>query len=163
MWKIFQRKLPRLFYFSKLFSIHNDDVQIYKIINFYFAGTKDKKGTPGERGNPGYFAMKFVNLRNRNRQPTVLVIKHPYVQFKIDSMTCDLKKGVLKVDSNETEVVQHITLAFVTATLYLLVQPRPPVLVGSLGNWHSDKPWEKKGPKAVIIIIIIFCTYYPFF
>ena len=26
----------------------------------------------------------------------------------------------------EPEVVQHICLAFVTATLYLLVQPRPP-------------------------------------
>ena len=100
--------------------------------------------------------MKFVNLRNRNRPPTVLVIKHPYVQFKIDSMTCDLKKGVLKVDSNETEVVQHITLAFVTATLYLLVQPRPPVLVGgALGNWQSDKPWEKKSPKAVILIFYV--------
>ena len=119
--------------------------------DFFFAGTKDKKGTPGERGNPGYFAMKFVNLRNRNRQPTVLVIKHPYVQFKIDSMTCDLKKGVLKVDSNETEVVQHITLAFVTATLYLLVQPRPPVLPP-----HWDKPWEKRGPKAVIFFNYIF-------
>ena len=95
--------------------------------------------------------MKFVNLRNRNRQPTVLVIKHPYVQFKIDSMTCDLKKGVLKVDSNETEVVQHITLAFVTATLYLLVQPRPPVLPP-----HWDKPWEKRGPKAVIFFNYIF-------
>ena len=115
---------------------------------FFFTenlGTKDQKGTPGERGNPGYFAMKFVNLRNRNRQPVVLIVKHPYVQFRIDSMTCDLKKGTLKVDSNETDVVQHITLAFVTATLYLLVQPRPPVLP------PNDGLGGKRGPKSVIL------------
>ena len=95
--------------------------------------------------------MKFMNLRNRNRQPTVLVIKHPYVQFNIDSMTCDLKKGTLKVDSKETDVVQHITLAFVTATLYLLVQPRPPVLPPKVS-------WEKRGPKAVTKLLIYIVT-----
>ena len=109
--------------------------------------------------------MKFVNLRNRHRQPVVLIVKHPYVQFRIDSMTCDLKKGTLKVDSNETDVVQHITLAFVTATLYLLVQPRPPVLP------PNDGLGGKRGPKSVILrtyraqcgnlrtfLLLIFCV-----
>ena len=38
----------------------------------------------------------------------------------------NLKKGTITVPPGEPEVVQHICLAFVTATLYLLVQPRPP-------------------------------------
>ena len=38
----------------------------------------------------------------------------------------NLKKGTITVPPDEPEVVQHICLAFVTATLYLLVQPRPP-------------------------------------
>ena len=40
----------------------------------------------------------------------------------------NLKKGTITVPPDEPEVVQHICLAFVTATLYLLVQPRPPRL-----------------------------------
>ena len=39
-----------------------------------------------------------------------------------------MKKGTITVPPGETEVVQHISLAFVTATLYLLVQPRPKVV-----------------------------------
>ena len=72
--------------------------------------------------------MKFVNLRNRERQPSFVTIKVPDIKFKIDSLSCELKKGTIKVNSSEKDVVQHIALAFVTSTLYLLVQPRPPVI-----------------------------------
>ena len=106
------------------------------------AGTKGKKGTPGVRGNPGHFAMKFINLRNRNRKPSFVTITSPDIKFKIDSLSCDLKKGSIKINSNETDAVQHVALAFVTSTLYLLVQPRPPDL-------PKETLAEKRGPKKV--------------
>ena len=37
----------------------------------------------------------------------------------------NLKKGQVTVAPEERDVVQHMALAFVTTTLYLLVQPRP--------------------------------------
>ena len=40
----------------------------------------------------------------------------------------NLKKGTITVPPGEGEVVHNICLAFVTATLYLLVQPRPRIL-----------------------------------
>lgn len=85
--------------------------------------------------------MKFVNLRHRNRKPSYVSIKVPDIKFSIDSMSCDLKKGVIKVKPGETDVVQHIALAFVTSTLYLLVQPRPPEI--------PIKSRERRGAKTV--------------
>lgn len=37
-------------------------------------GTKGSRGKPGIKGNPGHFAMKFVNLRNRSRKPVFVVL-----------------------------------------------------------------------------------------
>lgn len=85
--------------------------------------------------------MKFVNLRNRQRKPSYVSIKVPDIKFNIDTLSCDLKKGLIKVKPGETDVVQHIALAFVTSTLYLLVQPRPPEIPLKLR--------EKRGAKTV--------------
>ena len=52
----------------------------------------------------------------------------------------NLKKGTITVPPDEPEVVQHICLAFVTATLYLLVQPRPPKV---------EEAVSKRGQKKV--------------
>ena len=52
----------------------------------------------------------------------------------------NLKKGTITVPPDEPEVVQHICLAFVTATLYLLVQPRPPKV---------EEAASKRGNKKV--------------
>ena len=109
------------------------------------SGTKEKKGTPGVRGNPGHFAMKFVNLRNRSRQPCFVTIKVPDIKFKIDSLSCDLKKGTIKVNSGETDVAQHIALAFVTSTLYLLVQPRPPIMPLKGHAWQKGSNHKTLG------------------
>ena len=49
----------------------------------------------------------------------------------------NLKKGTITVPPDEPEVVQHICLAFVTATLYLLVQPRPPKIEEVTSNHQS--------------------------
>jgi hypothetical protein len=43
-------------------------------------------------------------------------------------MQVNLKKGTITVPPGEGEVVHNICLAFVTATLYLLVQPRPRIV-----------------------------------
>ena len=77
-----------------------------------------------------------------------VVIKVPDIKFKMHSVSCDLKKGTIKVNTRETDVVQHIALAFVTSTLYLLVQPRPPVMPNK--NRYGAYAWEKRGSKAVI-------------
>ena len=107
--------------------------------------------------------MKFVNLRNRERQPSFVTIKVPDIKFKIDSLSCELKKGTIKVNSSEKDVVQHIALAFVTSTLYLLVQPRPPVIPkGAIGQVQA---WAKKAngknvrplyPKYLDVVRYVF-------
>ncbi len=58
----------------------------------------------------------------------------------------NLKKGTITVPPDEPEVVQHICLAFVTATLYLLVQPRPP-----------------RVEEVTIFCLIMFNSYYLFY
>ena len=128
-------------------------------IHCFFSGTKEKKGTPGQKGNPGHFAMKFVNLRNRERQPSFVTIKVPDIKFKIDSLSCELKKGTIKVNSSEKDVVQHIALAFVTSTLYLLVQPRPPVIpkgaIGQVQAWAKKANGKNVRPLQPIWILLI--------
>ena len=97
--------------------------------------------------------MKFVNLRNRDRQPSFVTIKVPDIKFKIDSLSCDLKKGAIKINSSEKDVVQHIALAFVTSTLYLLVQPRPPIIPKGPQAW-AKKPNGKSVRISMKKIII---------
>ena len=90
-------------------------------------GTKGHPGTPGVKGNPGHFAMKFVNLRDRSRKPVFVVLPREgrKYNFTIDTLKVNLKKGQVTVAPEEGDMVQHMALAFVTTTLYLLVQPRP--------------------------------------
>ena len=90
-------------------------------------GTKGHPGMPGVKGNPGHFAMKFVNLRDRSRKPVFVVLPREgrKYTFNIDMLKVNLKKGQVTVAPDERDVVQHMALAFVTCTLYLLVQPRP--------------------------------------
>jgi hypothetical protein len=58
---------------------------------------------------------------------------HPFKVFFIGPTSIlfvqvNLKKGTITVPPGEGEVVHNICLAFVTATLYLLVQPRPRII-----------------------------------
>ncbi len=92
-------------------------------------------------GNPGHFAMKFVNLRDRSRPPKFVILPQSSNKFCIDNMVCNIKKGTIKVEADETDVAQYIALAFVTSTLYLLVQPRPLDLRSIAA--------VKRGPKRV--------------
>ena len=38
------------------------------------AGTRGQKGKPGVKGNPGHFAMKFINLRRPGSKPVFVVL-----------------------------------------------------------------------------------------
>ena len=73
--------------------------------------------------------MKYLNLRTRKSTFIVLPRKSSRsasdYSFEIDSLKVNLKHGTFTIDPSETDVMQVTALAFVTATLYLLVQPRP--------------------------------------
>ncbi len=116
---------------------------------FHFSGTKGSRGKPGIRGNPGHFAMKFVNLRQRSRKPVFVVLprdNHKY-SFHVDTLKVNLRKGSITISPEETDVVQHMALAFVTTTLYLLVQPRP----------ENPNVQIKRGEKKVLMCVLYPC------
>ena len=78
--------------------------------------------------------MKFINLRSRQgkeanfitlpRDPRYYSKKKAYI-FQIGNLKVNLRDGSFTIAPQEKDVMQHTALAFVTATLYLLVQPRP--------------------------------------
>ena len=96
-------------------------------------GKPGEKGKPGVKGNPGHFAMKFINLRSRQgREANFITLPRENYQnhkkaytFQIGNLKVNLKDGSFTIGPQEKDVIQHTALAFVTATLYLLVQPRP--------------------------------------
>ena len=119
--------------------------------------------------------MKFINLRAREsknssvskseasfitlpRDPRYYSKKKAYT-FQVGSLKVNLRDGSYTISPHEKEVVQHTALAFVTATLYLLVQPRPKDL----------KAYEReaaKGNKQVFlenIMVFVLSIYIPFF
>lgn len=80
------------------------------------------------------FLMQNIDQQTHNC-PEVFFVKSSIIlfpfqdnrkyAFTVDTLKVNLKRGVITVGPEETDVVQHIALAFVTTTLYLLVQPRP--------------------------------------
>ena len=104
------------------------------------------------KGNPGHFAMKFINLRNRQgneakfitlpRDPKYYSKKKAYT-FQVGNLKVNLRDGTFNISPHEKDVVQHTALAFVTATLYLLVQPRPKDLKS------IDREAAKSGKKVI--------------
>ena len=117
----------------------------------YTLGKPGTKGKPGVKGNPGHFAMKFINLRNRQgneakfitlpRDPKYYSKKKAYT-FQVGNLKVNLRDGTFNISPHEKDVVQHTALAFVTATLYLLVQPRPKDLKA------IDREAAKSGKKV---------------
>jgi len=85
------------------------------------------KSNPRVKGKPGYFMMKFVNLRHPERKSDIikLPIRKDKFKFRINNTKVDLKEGIITVKPEEKDVVQSIALSFVTSILYLMVQPRP--------------------------------------
>ena len=69
---------------------------------------------------------------------------HDY-RFEIDSLKVNLKSGSFTIDPGEKDVMQMTCLAFVTATLYLLVQPRPKSVADA-------KNLNQRGSKRVTVL-----------
>ena len=63
-------------------------------------------------------------LKSQVKSPNYFRNGHDY-RFEIDSLKVNLKSGSFTIEPGEKDVMQMTCLAFVTATLYLLVQPRP--------------------------------------
>merc|ERR1719273_656320 len=88
-----------------------------------------KRGTPG---NPGYFKMQFLHLRNGLCDKVVLPqgfsSSSRKYRFSINNrkMHVNLDEGTIVISPEaKLEAVQNVALAFVTSMLFLLVQPRP--------------------------------------
>ena len=88
-------------------------------------GTSSRKGTPGRPGNHGYFIMRFYNLRTGNVKTVRLTSKAYKHLVDLDDVVVDWDSGNILVRKSSGHVAQNMCLAFVTSTLYLLVQPRP--------------------------------------
>ncbi len=57
--------------------------------------------------------------------------------MQVDTLKVNLRKGSMTISPSERDVVQHVALAFVTTTLYLLVQPRPPATAPAVAGGAS--------------------------
>lgn len=98
--------------------------------------------------------MKFVNRRSgRGRETHFITLprsntpnKKKAYTFEIGNLKVNLKDGTFTLDPREKDVVQNTALAFVTATLYLLVQPRP----------KDDKSSSTIGNKKVCVISVFY-------
>jgi hypothetical protein len=50
-------------------------VNVHLLLKLFFTlGTRGQKGKPGVKGNPGHFAMKFINLRRPGSKPVFVVL-----------------------------------------------------------------------------------------
>ena len=92
-------------------------------------GRNGQRGVKGVPGKPGYFKMYFKNLRSGIVE-NILMPKGfasqfgpRYYRFSIneDQMHVDLDKGHIMINPETEDVVQNVTLAFVTSMLYLMV------------------------------------------
>ena len=109
--------------------------------------------------------MKFINLRSRQgkeasfitlpRDPRYYSKKKAYT-FQVGNLKVNLRDGSYTIHPQEKDVVQNTALAFVTATLYLLVQPRPKDL-------KSTKDAAKDGKKVYFLRSFLTYTHVLFY
>ena len=83
-------------------------------------------------GNPGYFQLAYYDLRKREQTLKVRLPnnkRRSKKRFNIkmrNGCKVDLEKGEIEIPSSaKDEIIQSVGIAFVAATLFLLVQPRP--------------------------------------
>ena len=103
------------------------------------AGTSSRKGTPGRAGDHGYFLMHFFNLRTGGVKQ-VKVSSRAYKHLvDLDEVVMDWDSGNILVRKRSGDIAQLMCLAFVTSTLYLLVQPRPEDIDEAETQWTKHK------------------------
>ena len=92
-------------------------------------GRNGRQGVKGVPGKPGYFKMYFKNLRSGIVEDILMPkgfasqFGPRYYRFSIneEQMHVDLDKGHIMINPETEDVVQNVTLAFVTSMLYLMV------------------------------------------
>ena len=87
-------------------------------------GTSDRKGVAGIPGNPGHFLMHFLNLRTGLVRKVKLSGNSSSQLVDLEYVVMDWNSGHILIKREDGCVAQNMCLAFVTSTLYLLVQPR---------------------------------------
>ena len=87
-------------------------------------GTAYKKGVAGIPGDPGHFLMHFLNLKTKLVKKVKLSGNGTSQMVDLENVVMDWDSGHILVKKDDGCVAQNMCLAFVTSTLYLLVQPR---------------------------------------
>ena len=103
-------------------------------------GSRNRKGIPGTPGNPGHFKMLYYNLRTK-KHITRRIVSSDTIKCYLDleDVEVDWDSGNILVKKESGYIAQHICLAFVTSTLYLLVQPRPENVEEEEEKWIAKK------------------------
>ena len=104
-----------------------------------------KKAAAGRPGEPGYFSMVCYNLRTGDVQRTRLSWR---LSVELPGLSVDWDSGLILVTRDNQDVAQSICLAFVTSTLYLLVQPRPEDVEQAESTWLARKQTLPRSVKV---------------
>ena len=111
--------------------------------------TAHRKGVPGIPPNHGHFLMHFLNLRT-GKVNKVKLNSNSYRNFvEMDGLQVDWDGGNILVKKGDGDIAQRICLAFVTSTLYLLVQPRPEDIEEAEQSWIKYKTFTSKTDRSL--------------
>ena len=99
-------------------------------------GTRSRQPVPGQPGDPGYFSMICLYLRTGAVERVKLQSR---LFVDLPGLSVDWDSGQILVTRDNQNVAQAICLAFVTSTLYLLVQPRPEDVEEAETRWMVRK------------------------
>ena len=111
-------------------------------------GSANRKGIPGIPGNPGHFQMLYYNLRTKKLVSTRISSNSRKCYVDLEDLQVDWDGGNILVKKSAGHVAQNICLAFVTSTLYLLVQPRPEDIEEAEEKWVRHKSLASSRPRS---------------
>ena len=114
-------------------------------------GSGNRKGIPGTPGNPGHFRMVYYNLRTKKQISTRIISSDTRKCFvDLEDVQVDWDSGSILVKKQSGHIAQNICLAFVTSTLYLLVQPRPENVEEEEEKWIRKKSFYSSRPRVAL-------------
>ena len=115
-------------------------------------GSGNRKGIPGTPGDPGHFKMLYYNLRTKRLVSFSITSSNTRIRYgDLEDLQVDWDSGNILVKKNSGYIAQNICLAFVTSTLYLLVQPRPEEVEQEEEKWIRQKSLYSSRPRAPMI------------
>ena len=115
-------------------------------------GSGNRKGIAGTPGYPGHFKMLYYNLRTKKLISFSITSSNPRIRYgDLEDLQVDWDSGNILVKKDSGYIAQNICLAFVTSTLYLLVQPRPEEVEEEEEKWIRHKSLYSSRPRAPLI------------